>query len=359
MSKTPAELISIDDLQLDPKNPRLPNAVDRTQDAMLEYIAKETSIEELMSVIAENGFFEGEALIAHENPKSKGKYIVIEGNRRLVAVLLLHNPELYPKRKRIQEIAEQAEHKPKKLPVIVYDKREDVLTYLGYRHITGIKQWDPLAKARYMFQLFQQTKKHKSAEDRYKEVAREIGSRRDHIKRSLDGLVVYNVNEGNDFFGIEDLDETSISFSLLTTALVYPAISKLAFSGSDPVADPASINLSNIELLTRWMFERKSGGETILGESRNIGKLASVAESEKALAALKKGKSLDSSYRMTSGVKDEFMRNMYEGQSNLQTANSFVASIKPDGEVMEVANDVVKLARNVVRSLEAADKDDD
>lgn len=358
MAKKP-ELISIDNLELDPKNPRLPNSVERTQKAMLEYLARETSIEELMSVIAENGFFEGEALIAYEHPKSKGTYIVIEGNRRLVAVRLLHEPDLYPKRKRIQEIAEEAEHKPKKLPVIVYDSREDVLTYLGYRHITGVKQWDPLAKARYMLQLFQLTDKHKSADDRYKEVANEIGSRRDHIRRSLDALAVYNEIEKNAFYNIDGLDETTIEFSLLSTALAYPSISKFVGSDSNPIVKPSSLEADNVERLTRWMFEKESTGETVLGESRNIKKLAAVADNQVALAALRKGARLEIAYRQTSGIKDEFIQHLYTAQSNLQSASSFVANIEPDNDIRALAIDVSKQARHIVKSLEESSKDDD
>jgi hypothetical protein len=326
MAKKEIEVISIEDLELDHDNPRLPSSVGRTQDAMLQYIARETSIEELMSVIAENGFFEGEAVIAYKKPKSKGKYIVIEGNRRLAAVRLLKDPGLYPKRKRIQEIAEHAEHKPKELPVIVYEKREDVLTYLGYRHITGVKQWDPLAKARYMLQLFEQTDKRKSAEDRYREVAREIGSRSNHIRRSLDALAVFKEMEVNSFYNIEGLDETTIEFSLLSTALAYPSISRLVGSDSDPIVKPSALNKDNIDRLARWMFEKQSTGETVLGESRNIKKLASVADNHVALSALMKGSRLEVAYRQTSGVKEEFVQHLYTAQSNLQSASSLWAA---------------------------------
>ncbi|MEA1303469.1 chromosome partitioning protein ParB, partial [Salmonella enterica] len=54
---------------------------------------------------------------------------------------------------------------------------------------------------------------------RYYEVARAIGSRRDHIKRNLDALAVYEIIKKNDFYGIEKLDEETIKFSVLSTAL--------------------------------------------------------------------------------------------------------------------------------------------
>jgi len=341
-------------LDLDSENPRLPETLSRDQQTMLEFLARETSIEELMTVIGENDYFEGEPLIVYKKPKGK-KYIVIEGNRRLVALRLLQNPNLYPKRKAIRQIAEAAKHKPPKAPVVIFKQRRDVLTYLGYRHITGVRPWEPLAKARYMHQLFLATGNGKrKADETYRAVAREIGSRRDHIKRSLDALAVYNEIEKKGFFDIVELDETSINFSLLSTALGYPSISKFAGCDDEPIRNVSSVNLPNVELLTRWMFEKKGDGETLLGESRNIGKLASIVESPKALEALKKGASLDAAYHLTAGIQGDFTRHLYEAQTSLQNANAVVASVEPTEEILVAARDVQKLARNVVVSLNAA-----
>lgn len=93
------------------------------------------------------------------------------------------------------------------LPVVVRATRQEVLPYLGFRHITGVKQWEPLAKARYLKQLFDMTNTTAVPGDRYAEVANAIGSRRDHVKRNLDALAVYEVIEQQDFFEIDELGE--------------------------------------------------------------------------------------------------------------------------------------------------------
>lgn len=51
------DYIDLNKLELDTKNPRLPEGVERTPEAMLNHIALTTSIEDLMNAIAENGFF--------------------------------------------------------------------------------------------------------------------------------------------------------------------------------------------------------------------------------------------------------------------------------------------------------------
>ena len=211
-------LVELQDLYLDPQNPRLPTNIGRTESDMLEYLAKYTSIEDLMNAIAENDYFPGEPLIAF---KENNNFFVVEGNRRLTALKLINNPYTVrnPSSRSI-EISENAAYKPQNIPVVVVESREAAIPYLGYRHITGVKQWEPLAKARYIKNVFDQlTDKTQDVNSRLKEVANIIGSRRDHIRRNLEALSVYKVIENNDFFEIENLSETSIKFSVLSTAL--------------------------------------------------------------------------------------------------------------------------------------------
>lgn len=142
--------ISINMIQLDEHNPRLPTTLGRSQKDMTLYIARNTSITELMTAIAENDYFPGEPIIVV--PDKTGGYTVVEGNRRLTALRLLKDPSLYPRNARVREISENAKYRPDTVPCVIFDRREDVVNYLGYRHISGVKQWEPLAKARYIGQ---------------------------------------------------------------------------------------------------------------------------------------------------------------------------------------------------------------
>jgi ParB-like chromosome segregation protein Spo0J len=133
----------------------LPESLDRSQEAMIDYIAASTSIEELMEAIAENDFFPGEPLIVVPVEKGSDQYYVLEGNRRLTTVKLLNDPkECSNPGERMHNISTVARYKPKELPVVIRESRSEVLPYLGFRHITGVKQWEPLVKARYIEQLF-------------------------------------------------------------------------------------------------------------------------------------------------------------------------------------------------------------
>ncbi len=357
----PVEYLPIEELLLDPENPRLPDSLQgATQQKMLEYLARTTSIEELMSVISENGFFGGEALIACPGNKT-GEYIVIEGNRRLTAVKLLHRPEHYKKRRQIKELADSAKHKPDRLPVVVYKNRTDVLNYLGYRHITGVKQWDSLVKARYMKQLFDSTSSTALPSDRYRETAKRIGSRTDYIKRNLNSLAAFNLLEQNDFFGIDGLNDETIGLSLLTTALAYEEIADYAGTDSDPIVNSNAMNQKNIEFLAKWIFQERQDGSTVLGDSRNIKKLAKVISSGgEALAAIKNGSSLDYAYRLSpTGIKEDLDGYLYGAKEHLEKANSIAPDIKPDEPSLKIASNVAKLARNIFLILKTSEKEDE
>jgi hypothetical protein len=321
--------LDISQLRLDPKNPRLPESLERDQDSMLRYIARTSSIAELMTAIGQHGYFAGEPLIVV--PGEKKKYVVVEGNRRLTALILLRDPDQLGKVRSIQTAAADAEKKPDNVPCIIFESRDEVVNYLGYRHITGIKQWEPLAKARYVAQYFDtQTSKKDNPESRYRAVARSIGSQYPYIKRQLDGMAIYRAIEREAFFDIDGLDEENIAFSLLTTCLGYESILNFVSDVSDPYLHPAKLKKPRIKELTQWLFEKDEDGETRLGESRNIKRLAVIVESAAALKELRAGADLEAAYSKTRGLADDFTEVLVNTERDIGKAVSMVALVDLD-----------------------------
>lgn len=342
MSQT--KIIDLDDLLLDELNPRLPTTVGKKQAEMVTYIARTTSIAEIMTAIAENDFFPGEPLIVI--PGKPGKYIVVEGNRRLTALKLLQDPTLYPKSRKIQEIAEYADYKPDCIPCVIFDDRDDVINYLGYRHITGVKQWEPLAKARYIASYFDD---HTDTSDepaaRYVQVARGIGSQGPYIKRQLDGLAVYNQIEQKGYFEIAGLDEENISFSLLSTAIGYESVLNFVSDVEDPYVSPKKLKSDNVKHLTHWMFEKDASGATTLGDSRNIQKLAVILDDPRAVESLLAGDSIDKAYGETRGIDDDFTAVLSVTENSITRAVSMVALVDMDESHRSRINNIFKQAR--------------
>lgn len=364
--------VDIVKLQLDLQNPRLPTTIEKTDRSILTWIAKTTAIEGLMTAIGQNGYFPGEPVIVYPATK-QGYYIVVEGNRRLVAVRLLANPDECEKpSSAILQAAEQAKFRPTKLPVVVRESRKEILPYLGYRHITGIKEWDPIAKARYLAQLFDATNSQMATEKRYRQVARTIGGKKTTVERNLDALAVYRVMEKEDFFDIEGLDEESIKFAVLSTAVSDDRIgafvgtakqtsnegTRPTYERTFPIVNHRALKKESIEELSRWLFERKDD-RTVVGESRNLRQLGAVVATPKALSALRKGSSLAYAFRLTSGVEEDFSGHMYEAQSSLERAAGIVANVKYSDATHDITRQVYKQAQQVHRAIADKKTEDD
>lgn len=344
--------VPVDDLDLDTENPRLPEGINRDQHEMINYIATSTSIEELMSAIAENGFFPGEPLIVIPHETEAGRYIVVEGNRRLSAVKLLRDPFICDSpSSRLKFISDTAKHKVERVPVIKRNTRLEILPYLGFRHITGVKQWEPLSKARYIKQLFDYTDAKLDPMLRYYEVSRAIGSRRDHIKRNLDALAVYEIIKNNDFYNIDKLDEESIKFAVLSTALADERLGQfVGVSKEDdgdtipchPIIDSSVLKHKEIKEITEWLYKKDEDKKTRVGESRNLRELAAVVNSPKALEQFRMGASLNVAYQLTSDVTKDFLHLLYQVEALLIDASGMVATVEYDRQAHEVARRINK-----------------
>ena len=76
-------------LEFDPENPRFYRLNERagSDDAVIEEMLDDESVQDLMLSIGEQDYFPGEPLLVVKKGK---KFVVVEGNRRLAAVKLLN-----------------------------------------------------------------------------------------------------------------------------------------------------------------------------------------------------------------------------------------------------------------------------
>ena len=219
--------IEVTELLFDPQNPRLPRQLQgvKNEKKIIEYMVGYESVTDLMESIAETGYSDAEPLLIVKN--SSEKFVVVEGNRRLAAVKLLNNPQLSELRKNIiKEIVENARiSAPQKIPCILYEKRESILDYLGYRHITGVKDWGALEKARYLDQLYTVHIANTDTENIYIKLAKMIGSKASYLKNLHMALKLYEYANDEAYFqtGIKEKD---VNFSWITTVLGLAGITE-------------------------------------------------------------------------------------------------------------------------------------
>lgn len=341
--------LAVDALVLDPENPRLPSYVEREPDEIFEFLAKNSSIEELVSAIGSNGYFQSEPLIGV--PDGTGA-LIIEGNRRLTALKLLNGEQFEDMPRRLVDAIDFAEQVPRTVPVALYENRSDVLNYLGNKHIAGVKPWGALAKARYAKQLLGNVNEDLSFLERVRSVARTIGSRSDFLSRALKALDAYEIAQNNDFFGLRGVDEQTVKFSLLGTALDYEGIQNFVYRNPDAEFSDRELDIDNLGELFAWMFQRTEGGRTKLGESRNLSQLSKVVTSEEGLKRFRQGMSLAQAYLLTDGLEEEFDSLTTQIQGALREANSIAADVEPSEERADMALSIFRQSRKLKNTFE-------
>ena len=156
----------VDQFSLDPKNPRLGREKTRrqlSQDDILD-LMKDWTLEELAVSFIDSGFWPHEALlVVKEKLQKKSRLVVVEGNRRLAALKFLkrvvNKEKIDLKWRDILKGRNLPVGLFEKIPYIIVDTRGDVESFLGFRHVTGIKEWKPAEKAEYIARLIERGKK--------------------------------------------------------------------------------------------------------------------------------------------------------------------------------------------------------
>jgi hypothetical protein len=307
MTTLQKSFLEVQCLDFDPDNPRFLDAV-ITAEGEARAIARmleEENLEELVGSIGNQGFFPGEPLLVAPSPSVQGRYIVVEGNRRLAALRVLCGiipaENLTPS---LRELVNQAPNKPTRVDCFVFSQRREVLKYLGFRHISGPRRWEPLSKARYLADLIRNFYPNQDLESQLRLVAKDIGSKRDYVAQLLTTLNLYDHAKNKDFYRLQRVREEDISFSLLSTALSYTNITEFLKLPSRQVVNVDTVDDLHLKELLSWMFAQDQNGDTVLGESRRLKTLAAVLASDRATTELRQKGDLNQAYLFSDGPNE-------------------------------------------------------
>jgi hypothetical protein len=352
----PVIYVKISELNFDPQNPRFYRFREGlANEKVIEEMIDDESVQDLMRSIGEKGYFVGEPLLISKD--DAGSYIVVEGNRRLAAAKLL-NGEIPPPAKRQNSIAEIRKDvkvvPPESLPCIFYEDRGLILRYLGYRHITGVKEWDALSKARYLAELKETFYSNVVPKDaQFKALAKDIGSRPDYVAQLLTALKIYDRSEENDFFDL-NLQAKQIDFSYITTALSYSTFPTWLGLIDKGDVDAEQLVGENVKKLFAWMFVQDQQGRTIVGESRNIKELAAIVGSKEAREILEKTSNRSEAFLFTDGPQKAISGALRACETKLKLAWDLLGRHDAvSDEHLESSEEVEKLARNIRQAIKS------
>jgi len=356
--------LPVDNLRLDPLNPRLGRDKRREgldQNALLMEMATWT-LEELVDSFAQSGgFWTQDALIAVEEKDGDtptGNYVVVEGNRRLASIKLLQGAldgHLNPPRWLVDRLET---FRPAldddlftRLPVLKADKREDVLAYLGFRHVTGIKQWRPAEKAEFITSLVDDQRMT------YREVARQIGSRTDTVRQNYTAFKMLLQMEEMEGFDWSEVEER---FSLLFLSIRSEGTRDflgVELKGDSPRSDkPIPKEKSeNTESFVTWLFGTKDK-RPIVGDSRNVDRFGEILGEPRAVDYLRNSARPDfeTAYSLTASA-DLVIDPLNQAARQIRLAISELGARGEEPEVQEAAWPVIeggaKLALTNVENL--------
>jgi len=323
--------VPLDHLVFDPLNPRFAGLDLQGDFNLVDRMTEDENVQELMGSIGEQGYFAGEPLlVARTNvnaPASReNPLIVVEGNRRLAALKLLSG-QIASSKASVTALRENATFKPTSVACIIFDERKQILRYLGYRHITGAKRWEPLPKARYLKQLRDDFFTGMSPDEQHRRLAKEIGSRPDYVAQMLTGLHVYERCANQRFFDLPGVTPDSVEFSLLTTALSYSAIANYIGLKSRTDVEGRELDESKCRDLFFWMYSPKEDGFTILGESRKLKYLAAVVTNSVAIEDLRTTRDLDRAFLMSEGPAKALMAVLNAAHRQLKNAYDLIPQV--------------------------------
>ncbi len=264
-------------------------------------------------------------MVVRESSDAGEVQTVVEGNRRLAALKLMLKTvrkEIDPPRwlKDRLDASDLDEHNElfTAVPFLVADSREDIAAYLGFRHVTGIKEWPPAEKAEFITGLIEE---HKLS---YREVAKQIGSRTDTVRLNYVAFKILLQLEAT--LDQHEWAEVEDKFSVLFLSLRSQGVRE--FIGLDlnaaPVGPHDPIPEQKKEDLTRfvnWLFGTKDK-KPLVRDSRQVDRFGEMLAEPRAVAYLKDAAEpqFDIAYQLTKGSTDLVIDPLREARRHITLA---------------------------------------
>ncbi len=347
-----AEPVKTADLYLDPTNPRMAGlslSIDQQAD-ILRVLWKERAVNELVDSIATNGYWPHEELFA---VNEGGRLVVVEGNRRLAAVMLLINEKGLRSRigaVGIPDLNKAELDKLKELPVIKCS-RQDVWQYIGFKHVNGPQDWDSIAKAKYIARV------HNDYKVPLKKIAYTIGDRHDTVTRLYRGLMVLEQAEKTGVFDRDDRWNTRFAYSHFWTGLGYGGIQEFlglkSEEGYKPDPVPKS-KLSNLGELCLWLYGSKKQEKEPVVRTQNpdLRHLDEVIRSHNGIAALRAGLPLETSLKASRGDERLLREAMVLAEQKLKEARGvIITGYRGDSDLLQKAKDINQIAGKIYEEM--------
>jgi len=366
--------IPVERLHLDKDNPRLSETIHReSEEEILKVLYREFDLDELAVSMSMNGYFEEEPLVVapinippkiesldlKKNPNNE-KYIqfvnakdtnftVAEGNRRLSTVKILLDDDLRDrlKIKTWPKITSEVRINLSILPTIIYPTRNEILSYMGIRHIAGLKKWDAYAKARYIKEMEKQG--HSIVE-----IEKLLGDKQAFVRKSY---ICHSMLEQSEEEFDYDTTKAKENFSFLFLSIGQGAIKRyLGLSEKSkeiPLDKPIKTNkMKELKNLLSWIYGEGKEKQSVIADSRDINNyLTNVVTNPEAVAYLEDTRNLREAYEMSDGEETMLRRNLTSASRSLKKALGVAHSYKRNDEIISEVKKCLETVKELFKAV--------
>jgi hypothetical protein len=339
--------VSLDKLHLDDNNPRFAGLIKSAkEDEIFKALQQEMHLDELVESFKQNGYYNVEPLLVIRRTKTADDFTVVEGNRRLAALKLLH-------KEKTKLSSSLQKNLFKDIPIAIYPDRKILWTYLGFRHINGPKEWDSYSKAVYAYTV------HKNWGVSINDISMKIGDKHQTVVKMVNGLTVLDQADKRKVFTVGDVQLRKFYFSHLYTILQYD--NTITFLGIKSAKgklfteNPVSkVNLGNLKILLEFLFGNpdKDIKPVIKSQNPDLRLLDTVLGNSKAFKYLKENS--QESQALANAISytdkedialDEFV---YKSLNNLRKASGLLHRYKGEDALYEEMQEIKDIVEDIL-----------
>lgn len=359
-----AEYIEIEKLDFDPTNPRIVERLGKhpTQPQISELILGESvgmGARELIPSFMINGYLPYEPLIVR--PEKRGRHVVLEGNRRLAALLAMRDS------KDPDERAAFVRHRLERVPCVIFrGDEEQELAYLALRHVSKTKDWTASAKAAFIERML------KSGED-LEGAAQRANVTKNALRQML---LVRRLFERAESLGLEmpsysprsaslraswDGSDGDITFWHLGDAVRRTRTKQYLnlVENEDPLEQP-DLDEGRFEKLVGWIYGNSKTGQTrLIASIRDVPDLDKCLAHAKSIEALEAGASISDALEEAEAAGAKVNAHLERAKSSVQRATGGLSDVIPSGfgEVKSTREALGRAIKAFDTSLNAVEKE--
>ena len=341
------EPVPVNDLRLDPNNPRFISETFRNEEEIVGYLAEAADLDELLLSILTSGYLDFEPIVVRA-----GDMTVLEGNRRVAALKLIRDQELRRNLNVRLPSEPTSDALPDAISAVFVDSAEEARHFIGFKHINGPRKWDAISKAKYASDWFESGAS-------LEEISKHLGDTFNTVHRLVHGYRVYQqaLQEG---FDPDKRSSRRFAFSHLYTAITRASIRDWLELTEDSAGSPVpTANTDKLLNLMSWLYgQGEKEPALIRSQNPDLNRLANIMAQERPRQVLLETRDFSAAWEELEPPKARLEAALVQAVRQTEISASLASSFDGRETVFELGQRLYKSARSVFLTFrDQRDKD--